>query len=84
MIEFVTSPKGEIASDVFDVVKKALGVVKASQWMFTANAWFNGRSPMQAIREGDGDAVKAAAGNVKKPPAVKDDTVPEWDELCPF
>jgi len=66
MIEFVTSPKGKIASDIFDQAKEALGVKAASNWMFTANAWLDGRSPIEAIRQGNEKDVRCAVGMLKE------------------
>lgn len=66
MIEFVTSPKGLIAANIFDQVKEALNIVQASQWMFTPNAWLDGRTPIGAIREGDAELVERAVNRLKE------------------
>lgn len=66
MVEFVTSPKGKIAADIFDQAKAALGVKAAGTWMFTANAWLDGKTPIQAIREGKEKDVRCCVGMLKK------------------
>jgi hypothetical protein len=66
MVEFTTSPKGKIAAAIFDQAKDALGVAKAGQWMFTANTWLGGRTPIQAIRQGDEVLARRAADQLRE------------------
>lgn len=66
MIEFLTSPKGKIAAEVYDQAKAVLGVANAANWMFTANAWLDGKTPIQAIREGKEKDVRCCVGMLKQ------------------
>lgn len=66
MIEFVTSPKGKIAADIFDEVKELLGVTAASKWMFSANAWLDGKTPIQMIREDEPFLVWMAVQKIRE------------------
>lgn len=65
MVEFVTSPKAQIAAHVFEQVKDVLGVTAASNWMFSANSWLDGRSPIEAIREGHDTLAQLAVEKMK-------------------
>ena len=51
---------GPVSATIFDQVAARIGAVAASAWMFSANANLGGRAPIQALREGDVDAVKRA------------------------
>lgn len=59
MIKFLTSAKATAAACIFDQAVIALGAAKASNWMFTGNADLGGRSPIEAIRQGDDKLVLA-------------------------
>ena len=66
MIEFTTSRKGQIAAGIFEQAKEALGVAAASNWMFAANSWLGGKSPIGAIREGHEALVQRAVDQIKE------------------
>jgi hypothetical protein len=53
-----THPQSRVAGDIFDLVKRTIGAVEASRWMFTGNAALDGASPLEVLKCGDVDDVR--------------------------
>ena len=54
---FLVDRRVRAAGDIYELVKERIGVIKATKWMFSGLEELGGRSPVQAIREGDTEAV---------------------------
>jgi hypothetical protein len=57
----VVSRKGKIAAEIFDQLALRLVAVAASAWMFNACGDLDGLSPVQAIKAGRQDDVRACS-----------------------
>ena len=63
MIEFFTSPKARIAAEIMDELAKTIGHVHASRWMLASHDAL-GTSPIEAIKAGRHDDVRALAQTI--------------------
>jgi hypothetical protein len=61
-----THPNGQIAADIYDAVRRVRNAVEAQRFMFAAHDELGGRSPLQAIKDGDADSVRAIVRQLKK------------------
>jgi hypothetical protein len=75
MVTFVVSRKGKIAAEIFDQLAPRLGSAAASAWMLSACDDLDGLSPIQAIKAGRQDDVRAcAAGLLQRDPRLSGPT----------
>ena len=63
MVTFVVNRNGKIAAEIFDQLARCLGVAAASAWMLNACDDLDGLSPIQAIKAGRQEEVRAAAAD---------------------
>jgi hypothetical protein len=61
-----THALSRVAGDIFDSLTRKLGAVNASVWMLSASPYLGGRSAVQAIKDGDADAVRALVDDIGK------------------
>jgi hypothetical protein len=56
----VTHPMGNPARALFDTAAKSIGAAKASRWFFSGHDELGGRSPIEALKQGDRPEVRAS------------------------
>jgi hypothetical protein len=59
--QFLVNSKAIAASDIYDLIRERLGSSAAYTWLLSASAALGGKSPIQAIKEGREEEVRAAA-----------------------
>lgn len=59
-----THPQSRLAGELFDLAIRKIGVVDGSRFMFSANPYLDGTSPIEALKAGRDDAVKRAILNL--------------------
>jgi hypothetical protein len=57
-------PRTELPSDIEFWIRRVLTDEGAEQWLHTPAAFLQGRTPYQAIQDGDGDHVRQALSSI--------------------
>lgn len=63
----LTSPWAAVAVEIDGVLRKKMIGAAAQMWMLAGNEAFGGLSPIQLIKAGRGNEVKAKAERMSKP-----------------
>jgi hypothetical protein len=61
MPEYLVNAKAAAYAEVYDLIKARIGAVEATKWMFNGLYELAGKSPVQAIREGEAEVVRILA-----------------------
>jgi len=60
-----THPLSMVAAEIYDQAVILIGPADASTWLLTANDGLGGRSPLQAIKDGDVEVVHELVEELK-------------------
>jgi len=61
MVIFLVKREPRQHAEIYEMLKRSIGEVAATRWMFKSNFWLGGCSPVEAIRAGHYLDVKEIA-----------------------